>query len=487
MTAIITIANQKGGVGKTTTAINLSAAIANRGKRTLLIDLDPQANSTIAFFASGEISASMFDVLSETRTPMAGVIKPTKDPNLFLGPGRLALAKLEQVLAGQFDAPYRLKDALSPVLKDFDYIVLDTPPSLGILTVNAMVTSSHLLVPIQAAYFAIEGTDDLLETYERIRARPNPGLKVLGVVITLFDKRTNISRDTHGQIRSVFGEVLFKTKISKNVRLEESPAYKETILTFAGRMIRVDEIRPNPDQPRKALGDLRELTESVREKGVLEPLLVRFIAREGCFYIISGERRYHAARAAGLREVPCIEKSVDDAETLEIALIENIQRKDLTAFEEADGLQRLASQFEYTHEDMAKKIGRARSSVTETLSLLNIPELLRKKCVENGIVSKSLLLQIARQPTEKKMIEMFQRILQGGLTRDEARRERREEQSGPQRPQPFIFHFEPQNDAFKFRIQFKKSHVSRDELIVTLREILAQLEGTAAAADSTAA
>jgi len=257
-----------------------------------------------------------------------------------------------------------------------------------------------------------------------------------------------------------------------------------------GRMIRVDEIRPNPEQPRKALGDLRELTESVREKGVLEPLLVRFISSEGCFYIISGERRYHAARAAGLREVPCIEKSVDDAETLEIALIENIQRKDLTAFEEADGLHRLATQFEYTHEDMAKKIGRARSSVTETLSLRNIPEVLRKKCVENGVTSKSLLLQIARQPTEKKMSEMLQRILQGGLTRDEARRERREEQTGPQRPQPFIFHFEPQNDAFKFRIQFKKSHVSRDELISTLREILSQLEGTASQsseADSTAA
>jgi len=151
---------------------------------------------------------------------------------LFLGPGRLALAKLEQALAGQFDAPYKLKDALTPLLKDYDYIVLDTPPSLGILTVNALVASTHLL-PIQAAYFAIEGTDDLLETYERIRARPNPGLKVLGVVITLFDKRTNISKDTHGQIRSVFGEVLFKTKITKNVRLEESPAYKETILTYA--------------------------------------------------------------------------------------------------------------------------------------------------------------------------------------------------------------------------------------------------------------
>ena len=233
MTAILTIANQKGGVGKTTTAINLAAAIALRKKRTLLIDLDPQANSSITFFDMAEVQTSMFDVLGEHRAELASVIKVTKNPMLAVAPSRLALAKLEQQLSGQFDAPYKLKDALAPVLKEYDYIIIDTPPALGILTVNALVASTHLLVPIQAAYFAIEGTDDLLETYERIRARPNPALKVLGVLITLFDKRTNISRDTHEQIRSVFGAVLFKTRIGKNVRLEESPAYKETIMTFA--------------------------------------------------------------------------------------------------------------------------------------------------------------------------------------------------------------------------------------------------------------
>jgi chromosome partitioning protein len=188
---------------------------------------------------------------------MATVVKQTKDALLFVGPGRLALAKLEQQLAGQFDAPYRLKDALAPILKDYEYVVIDTPPSLGILTVNALVASTHLMVPIQAAYFAIEGTDDLLETYERIRARPNPGLKVLGVVITLYDRRTNISKDTHGQIRTVFGEVLFKTKIGKNVRLEESPAYKETILTFAPKS-------PGAAEYKKLAGEVIQRVEESR-------------------------------------------------------------------------------------------------------------------------------------------------------------------------------------------------------------------------------
>jgi len=275
--------------------------------------------------------------------------------------------------------------------------------------------------------------------------------------------------------------VLKKAGLPVTLKMRHDAHYVEALTSYSGaavgRMIPVDHIRPNPDQPRKALGDLRELTDSIKEKGVLEPLLVRYVPREDCYHIISGERRYHAARAAGLREVPAIEKMADDAETLEIALIENMQRKDLTPFEEADGLQRLATQFEYRHEDLAKKLGKSRTSVSETMALLSIPEALRKKCIEAGINSKGVLLQIARQPTEHKMVEMFGKILQGGLTRDAARQDRNEEKGMAPRPQPFVFHFEPEDEKFKFRLQFKKSHVTRDELIRTLREILAQLEG----------
>ncbi len=271
------------------------------------------------------------------------------------------------------------------------------------------------------------------------------------------------------------------------LKMRHDAHYVESLTSYSGaavgRMIPVDKIRPNPEQPRKALGDLRELTDSIKEKGVLEPLLVRFVPREDAYYIISGERRYHAAHGAGLRELPCIEKIADDAETLELALIENLQRKDLTPFEEAEGLHRLAAQFDYTHDDIARKIGKARSSVTETLSLRNIPDGVRRRCLEKGLVSKSLLLQVARQPNERKMLEAVHRIAQGGLTRDEARRERRDDRISGPRPQPFIFNFQPENEAFRLRIQFRKSYVSREELIATLRSILASLERAQADSD----
>lgn len=241
---IITIANQKGGVGKTTTAINLAAALAMSKKKTLLIDLDPQGNSSMSFLDIDEIPEhSTFHWLADELDQPENAVCQTGLKNLWVAPATIELARIESSLQGEIDAHYRLKDVLEAIYDKFDMVIIDTPPTLGILTVNALVASTDVIIPIQSSYFAMEGTDDLLDTIGKIKRRPNPDLNILGVLVTMYDKRTVLGRDIMGRINEVFDNKVFKTIITRNVRLEESPAYKESIFTFAPKSAAADQYK----------------------------------------------------------------------------------------------------------------------------------------------------------------------------------------------------------------------------------------------------
>lgn len=242
--------------------------------------------------------------------------------------------------------------------------------------------------------------------------------------------------------------------------------------TPVGRLVPIDLVDPNPNQPRQVMGDLSELIASIAEKGLLEPLIVR--QRGDRFQIVAGERRYQAAVQVGLGELPVVIRDVDDTEMLELALIENIQRKDLTPFEEAEALHGLAASCGYTHEDLARRLGKSRTSITESLSLASMPEEVRNLCRLADIASKSLLLQVVRQDTPEKMTALVEKIAsQGGTTRQQLREAAAKPKPG--RPKHYVFAYRPPTKAFNLKISFAKSRASREEVIDALEAIIKEL------------
>lgn len=270
-----------------------------------------------------------------------------------------------------------------------------------------------------------------------------------------------------------------KRGLPVTLKMRHDAHYVEALVSSAGtpigRMVPIDRVDPNPDQPRQAMGDLSELMASISEKGVIEPLVVR--QRGGRYQIIAGERRYQAAVRVGLRELPVVIRDVDDGEVIELALIENLQRKDLGAFEEAEAMDSLAKRCRYTHEELAKRLGKSRTSITESLALAGMPMNVRDLCRLADISSKSLLLQIVRQQTPEKMIALVEQLTKGGdgaVTREQARRAvAKPVRIG--RPKAFVFQYRPPTKNFNLRLQFRKSDVDKTEVIAALEGIIREL------------
>jgi ParB family transcriptional regulator, chromosome partitioning protein len=245
--------------------------------------------------------------------------------------------------------------------------------------------------------------------------------------------------------------------------------------TPIGRLVPIDAVEPNPDQPRQVMGDLSELMSSIAEKGIIEPLVVR--QRGIRFQIVAGERRYQAAVRVGLRELPVVIRDVDDTEIIEVALVENIQRKDLGPFEEAEAMSSLAERCGYTHEDLAKRLGKSRTTITESLALAEMPVDVRNLCRLADISSKSLLLQVVRQKSPEKMIALVEQLTRDGQSSTPTREAARRAVSRPKpgRPKAYVFQYRPAAKTFNLRLQFRKSDVDKAEVIEALEGIIAEL------------
>ena len=472
MGKIVALANQKGGVGKTTTAINLAASMAVLGKKVLLVDADPQANATsgLGLDINGK---GIYDCITGQAQPAEIILKCPDVKKLDVLPSSINLVGAETELLEIEDGQRRLKAILEPLKPQYDFILIDCSPSLGLVTLNALVASDSVLIPVQCEYFALEGLGKLLNTIKMTKTKLNPGLEIEGFLLTMYDSRLRLANQVAGEVREHFGDLAFRTIIQRNIRLSEAPSFGKPALLYdasstgsinslnsprsllrktrvkrytmnpknkglgrglgaifeiegsalpektkgtAFEEIEIGRIVPNPKQPRTRFNEqaLDELADSIRTLGVIQPITVKKEA-DGRYMIVSGERRWRASQLADQATIPAYTREVDDQALLEMAIVENIQRQDLNAIEVALSLQRLVDECRLTQDSLAERVGKKRSTVANYMRLLKLPVEVQLALREE-LISMGHARALAGLDDPQQQIALLKKIVKKGLS-----------------------------------------------------------------------
>ena len=470
MPKVIAVINQKGGVGKTTTVVNLAAGLSLLSKKILIIDLDPQGNATSGLGINKEsLDLTTYDLLIG-REKINNIIKQIKiadNKKIYICPATAELAGADIELHDDENRENILKNNIDfEEIKDFDFVIIDCPPSLSLLSINALSASNAILVPIQCEFYAMEGLVQLNKTIGLVKERINENLDIEGFVLTMFDSRNNICKTVVNEVKKFFGDQVMKTIIPKNVKLAESPSFgkcifnydkfclgsksymelsKELIVNNGGTYIEkslgkgldslirsndspnssnvnkkselfITDLLPNSDQPRKKFDEesLRDLSESIKVHGLLQPITVKN-NDDGKFTIIAGERRWRASQIAGIKKVPVNIINIGDKNLFELALVENVQREDLNPVEAAMAIKDLIEKYNFSNEQLIKVTGKKRASISNTLRILELPKKVLNWIIE-GKVSRGHAVALLALDNESEIIKFAEQIITKNLS-----------------------------------------------------------------------